>query len=440
MQDYFYSLADHLTGLLRSEEIYTCAFQGEDSDFVRFNRSRIRQAGHVVQQTVGLDLIAGRRHAAAELTLSGDPALDRARLAGLVAELRAVRVHAPDDPWLHYATTLHCSERLHPNGLPPGQVLAEAVLTAGREHDLVGILASGAVHAGFANSLGQRNWYTRHSFNLDWSLDLRADKAVKSRYAGFEWREDDLQARMAGAVAQVQALARPSRSVPPGRYRAYLTPVALEEVMGLLGWNGFSARAHRTGNTPLVKMVEEGARLHPELTISEHTAAGIAPDFQEAGFIRPRQIVLIDQGSYRECLVSPRSAAEYNLSCNGANALEAPVSLEVAPGILATNEVLKALDTGLYIGNLWYLNYSDRNAARITGMTRFATFWVEHGQIQAPLNVLRFDETLYHLLGDQLLGLTQEQELLLDPTSYGARSTRSARLPGALVAELNFTL
>ena len=63
-------------------------------------------------------------------------------------------------------------------------------------------------------------------------------------------------------------------------------------------------------------------------------------------------------------------------------------------------------------------------------MTRFATFWVEHGRIQAPVAVLRFDETLYHLLGDRLLGLTVEQELLLDPGSYGSRSTRSARLRG----------
>jgi predicted Zn-dependent protease len=73
-------------------------------------------------------------------------------------------------------------------------------------------------------------------------------------------------------------------------------------------------------------------------------------------------------------------------------------------------------------------------------MTRFATFWVENGRIQAPVNVMRFDETLYHLLGDPLLGLSAERELLLDPISYGARSCRSARLPGILVEGMNFTL
>ena len=37
----------------------------------------------------------------------------------------------------------------------------------------------------------------------------------------------------------------------------------------------------------------------------------------------------------------------------------------------------------VYVNNVWYLNYSDRSACRMTGMTRFATFWVEHGVIQA---------------------------------------------------------
>lgn len=72
--------------------------------------------------------------------------------------------------------------------------------------------------------------------------------------------------------------------------------------------------------------------------------------------------------------------------------------------------------------------------------TRFATFWVEHGEIQAPVNVMRFDETLYRVLGDNLLGLTAERSFLLDPSTYHARSTNSVRVPGALVGDFTFTL
>ena len=94
----------------------------------------------------------------------------------------------------------------------------------------------------------------------------------------------------------------------------------------------------------------------------------------------------------------------------------------------------------LYISNLWYLNFSDRSACRTTGMTRFATFWVEGGTIQSPLEVMRFDETLFSMLGEKLVGLTRERELLLDPGTYEQRSTRSAHLPGALVDDFTLTL
>ena len=102
--------------------------------------------------------------------------------------------------------------------------------------------------------------------------------------------------------------------------------------------------------------------------------------------------------------------------------------------------MLQALETGLYISNLWYLNFSDRPAGRITGMTRFATFWVEGGRIVAPVMPMRFDESIYRLLGDALVDLTRERELLPDSSTYGERQTSSVRLPGALVSALRFTL
>ncbi|MGZ8265478.1 MAG: metallopeptidase TldD-related protein, partial [Burkholderiales bacterium] len=138
--------------------------------------------------------------------------------------------------------------------------------------------------------------------------------------------------------------------------------------------------------------------------------------------------------------VSPRSAREYGLQTNGAGPEESPQSLEILPGDLVEADILRALDTGLYVGNLWYLNFSDRAAGRITGMTRFGTFWVEGGRITAPVHALRFDDTLYRMLGEKLVDLTDSPELLLSTWTYGERSTASSRLPGALLESMRFTL
>src|SRR5690606_5581939 len=120
---------------------------------------------------------------------------------------------------------------------------------------------------------------------------------VTTSYAGLEWSRDELDERAARTAAELAALARPARKIPPGRYRVYLAPAALEELFDLLAWGGFGARAHRSKTTPLLRMVEEGARLAPALSATENLAEGLAPDFQEQGFVRPPAVALIERGA-----------------------------------------------------------------------------------------------------------------------------------------------
>jgi len=86
---------------------------------------------------------------------------------------------------------------------------------------------------------------------------------VKCGYAGFVWDPAEFTRKVDAAAEQLAVLARPPRTIPPGRYRVYLAPEALYEIIGLLGWSGFGLKEHRTKQTVLLKMVEEDARLHP---------------------------------------------------------------------------------------------------------------------------------------------------------------------------------
>ena len=440
MEGYFHDVAAIVTNLLRGEEIHLTSFYGEDSDFVRLNQGRVRQAGAVAMRSLTVDLVRGRRHASGSVSLSGDLALDRMRIALLVEDLRERSTMVPEDPFLFYATEPRSSARRFANRLPSGGEALEEIQSAARGRDLVGIYAAGDVYRGFANALGQHNWYANSSYNLDWSFVHAADRAVTVNYAGFEWKREELERKVDGALAELELLSRPARTIPPGRYRVYLAPAALGDFLGLLGWGGFGLRAHRSKTTPLLRMIEQGQRLHPSVRLVENTRAGLAPDFQEEGFLRPDEVPLIEGGEYRECLASPRSAAEYGVPTNGAFAAEMPQSLEVGAGSIRRADVLRQLGAGIYIGNVWYLNYSDRVACRATGMTRFATFWVENGTLQAPLDVMRFDETIYRMLGENLVGLTAEREWILDPSTYSQRSTATTNVPGALIEDFTLTL
>jgi predicted Zn-dependent protease len=438
MEEYFRELSDTLCAGLAAGEVLLLNYRGESSDFVRLNHNRIRQAGHVRQQALELDLVRDSRVSGASMTLCGSRDIDLAGARVLLEQLRARLPLLPEDPHLNYASEVHGSYSRGENRLPEPGVAVETLLAAARGLDLVGIWASGEQSRGFANSLGQFNWHSTHSFNLDWSLYREGDKAVKQNYAGLVWSDDFLDRKFDYDRETLELLGQKPRTLTPGRYRVFLAPAALYELMEMVSWGGFGLKSHRTAQTPLLGMVREGFTLHRDVNIIENHASGLAPRFTRAGFIKPDRVTLIEAGAYRDCLASNRSAREYGTTVNCAG--EQPASLEIGGGGLHQDEVYSALDTGIYISNLWYCNFSDRNHCRITGMTRFACLWVEDGVPVAPLNVMRFDESILEILGAKLLAITEEREHLLDPSSYHQRSGASWKLPGVLVEDFTFTL
>jgi predicted Zn-dependent protease len=439
IEDYFETLAGVARASLAGRERFTATFEAEDTDFVRMNRGKVRQPGSVSQRYFSVRLIDGSRHAEHTLSLRGDPAVDGPAVRDAIAGLRAALPDLADDPLLLLPDAVRSSRSVRDGALPPSEAVIDEVLAAADGLDLVGIYAAGPIWRGFANSEGQRNWHATTAFNLQWSLYHRADKAVKSGFAGFAWDAAGFAARMQDARARLALIGRPSRALPPGKYRAYLSPSAMEEIAATLCWGGFSGRALKTKQSALSRM-QDGESLAPGVSLVEDTAGGVAPAFQSEGFARPPRVALVEGGKLVGSLVSPRTAREFGLPENGANGAEMPEALAMAGGTLPAADALAALDTGIAVGNLHYLNYSDRPAGRMTGMTRFATFWVEDGKVVAPIDVLRFDDTVYRLLGENLEALTRETEFILDAGTYQSRQLASLRVPGALVSEMAFTL
>lgn len=438
-RDAFYALTEHGTRSLRGEQVLLANFAGEESDFVRLNRAKVRQAMTIRQGNLTLSLVEGGRRDSTTLSLSGALDADRAQVTASVRSMQDGLAALPEDPFLLYSTEPSRSDRIDPGTLPPPDVALSTVLAGGEGTDLVGIYASGPIQRGFASSLGHRHFHEVSSFQLDWSLYHSTDKAISSSYATSRFHEAELRARMDAARAQLEHLGRPAKTVEPGAYRTFLTPAALSELVLLLNWGGVSVKAQRTKTSAIQRLADGEARCSPRFTLSERTANGLAPAFDEVGFVKPPSVDLVVEGRHAGALVSPRSAREYGLVAN-ASAEETLASADVEPGMLAESDVLAALDTGIYVSNLWYLNFSDRTNARVTGMTRFATFWVEHGRIVAPLNVMRFDDSLYRILGAALHDFTRERHVIQSTSTYGQRSVETLTLPGALIDGVSFTL
>jgi predicted Zn-dependent protease len=440
MKELFFTLAGYAFGQLRGNEVLLANFVGEVTDFVRFNHGQVRQPTTVRQAQLRLTLIEGRRRNEIALTLTGDAVQDREGLPAALQSLRNDLPHLPDDPYLLYSTEASRSERNDLGRLPSAAQAIEHVVDAARGTDLVGLLSSGPVLRGFASSLGARHWHAVDSFLLDWSLFHSGDKAVKSAWSGSTWDRNELAAWVESARSQLAHLGKPARTIEPGEYRAYLAPAAVDELLSMLNWSGVSEKAQRTKQSCIQRLVDGEASFSPLVQILEDAAGGLAPAFDEAGFTKPARVELVRDGRHVGSMVSPRTATEYDIPANGADEDEGMTAMSVAPGALPEEQALAALDTGLHVGNLHYLNFSDRAHGRVTGMTRFATFWVEGGRVVAPVNVMRWDDTLYRMLGDNLEALTDRAHWILDSRTYGHRSVQTSRVPGALLRKMAFTL
>ncbi|MFC0708480.1 TldD/PmbA family protein [Azorhizophilus paspali] len=436
-REHFHALLDSLRPLLRGDEGFTLDYRAEDSEFVRLNRARVRQAGQVRQIHATLALYLGERHARFELSLSGTLEEDRPHLRHALERLRALLPALAPDPHLRLNREPWRSESSEAGTLPEVATAVGQILDAAAGFDLVGIHAAGPQYQGFASSWGAFGWHAASSFNFDWSLFHANGQAVKSAYAGQHWDAGTFARRMASARERLEYLGRPALTLAPGNYRAYLAPAALDEILDMLA-GGFSAQALASGASPLQRLFAGSARLSPLVTLDERVAGGLAPAFTGEG--PRRDLRLLAAGLPGERLIGSRSAAEYGLTANGAGDHEQPLSLAMAGGELDERDILARLDTGLYIGNLWYLNFSDRPAGRLTGMTRFATFWVENGRIQAPVGTMRFDDSVFDFLGPHLEALTREPESILPAGTYGARQSGSRTLPGALLGCFTLTL
>jgi predicted Zn-dependent protease len=434
-----------LFGELLPEESLAVDFSGEASHFLRFNSGRVRQIGAVLQAGARFTYYRNGRTISSAFEVSGDERLDAERAEEALATARREAPLLPEDPYQVLPSASGRSSEEFSGRLPdpsflPHEVLGpgEAVTRAGA--DYVGIHSQGAVCRGAANSLGARHWFATETFCVDYSAWLPNGKAVKSAYAGREWDPAEYARRIAAARPRLEALSKPEKVIPPGDYRVYIAPDALNEFIPFFSWNGLGERCMREGESAWLALREGRRSTSPRFRLSQDFGLGAEPRFNEFGEVAPATLVLVEDGRLAATVVSSRSARQYGVASNAAPEEERVRSPAIDGGSLDEGKAIEEIGEGLYLSNLHYLNWSDNDSGRITGMTRFACFWVEGGEIAAPIKDMRFDESIYHLFGDKLVDLSRQRSLLPDTGTYFRRGLGGALLPGLLVEDFAFTL
>ena len=441
MREYFENITKELFKNIKSNELLIISFDAEESKFVRLNKGKIRQAGSVKQISMTLSLSTkDKRNLKSYVRLNGSFERDISTLIKTLNYLRRELPDLPKDPYMMFSTSIHSTEISSEKQSTSDEVILEHILNSATKLDLVGIFSSGSIYTGLANSLGQTNWHDDYSFSFDYSIYNKNNNAIKLNYSSKKWNKDDYDFILNKGIEKLAILSNPEKKITTGEYRVYLEPSALNEIIDMMAWGGFSYKSNKIGTSPLHLLNKKERKLNEHIYIDENIKDGLSANFNSDGFIKPEVISMIEKGEFRESLTSPRSSLEYSVVHNAASPSEYPSSIDMKAGSISDDKILETIDNGIYISNLWYLNFSDRNNGRMTGLTRFGCFLVENGKLTAPINTMRFDDSVYSILGDNLIGLTTSRELLIDSGTYEERSTSSARLPGAIVNNFKMTL
>ena len=436
----FNQLIANLLSKKEANEYFTLKLSSECSQFTRFNHAKVRQTGIVLDTWMQLTLIRDKRSAFRRFPLVGNWEIDWRETHNALQELRKELPLLALDPYLVLPLGTDTTWEVHSGNLLAEDAVASTVLEPINKLDFTGIYAGGIVVRAYADSSGQKHWFATDTFTLDYSIFNQQAQAVKGFFAGNNWDEQTYVAKISEAKQQLELLSLPPKKVPKGNYTTYFAPPAVGELLSMLSWGGVSEADIQQGNSALTALSRREKQLSPRFNLKENFQRGSVPRFNEWGEVTVSDVPVIEQGVLVNSLVNCRSAKEYQKQPNGANSNESLRAPEIDPGNLRSEQILSKLDTGLYVSNLHYLNWSDLPTGRVTGMTRYACFWVENGEIVAPIENLRFDETLYNFWGDNLIDFTDFQEFIPNVGTYDRRQLGGSMVPGMLVKDFTYTL
>ena len=440
MDKYFSKLNNFLFSTISDNEILITNFSGENSQFIRFNNSKVRQTGIVDDLNFSMMLLCNNRKCSISMTLKGNENNDKLLLESYLNKLRDDIKNIPEDPFIVYPVLSKSSKEIYSGKLLDFEKAADHLVPIMNGVDLTGIWASGKIFSGNANSLGLEHWFETETFSLDYSLITPTKKMVKACYAGTHWDQDNYEKYVLDSKNKLELMNKKPINVKPGEYRTYIAPAGVSDLIDMFSWGGVSEASIQQGDSSLIKLKNLEKKLSPCFSLSEDFSNGTVPRFNGMGEVAPERLPLIVSGTLKNTLVSSRTEKEYNVKSNYATSDEELRSPVMSSGNLNENDILSSIDKGVYLSNLHYLNWSDKIGGRITGMTRYACFWVENGEIVAPIENMRFDDTIYNIFGDNLEDTTNSLQLIPDIGTYEGRNLGGIHCPGIMLSSFSLTL
>lgn len=189
-------------------------------------------------------------------------------------------------------------------------------------------------------------------------------------------------------------------SLPTGQYTVLLEPAAVGQLLLFLSFMGFGSGTFVQRRSFMAGKIGElitGEKITVRDDAYNHQMLGMPFDYEGV----PRKSVeLITNGIAKAVVSNSRDAGQMGTESTGHAHIATksftpyPKHMVMDGGETTVQEIIKAVDSGIYITHFWYVNYLNPMMTMVTGTTRDGTFLIEQGKVTKPIVNMRMQQSI----------------------------------------------
>jgi predicted Zn-dependent protease len=289
--------------------------------------------------------------------------------------------------------------------------------------------AQGLVAAGFFDNtarwsaMGNKkgNFGFERRTSASFSTTMRTQDATGSGYTEHQAVQiGAVPARELSAVAarKAETSAHP-RALEPGRYTVILEPLAVDDLLGNLGYRALSMRTAEEGRSFLSRP-GGGTRVGEKVFAESVTLRSDPFDPRIPGApwgtdgLPARKVTWVENGVLKELVVD-----RYWARKTGRAPVPDPSNLILEGGSGTLDDLIAGAERALLVTRFWYIRMVNPQDLVVTGLTRDGVWLVEDGKIAHPVNNFRFNDSPVNLL--------RNVEAMSAPVASGNRALPAIR-------------
>jgi len=315
------------------------------------------------------------------------------------------------------------------------------IIKTGRPFQCFGTFTTGSTEIAIGNSKGL------FAYNKGTDAEFRLTIRGKNGSASGQCANRNIEkmdfVRLKNEVHKKTKMAQNPKNIKPGRYTVLLTPEAVRELIGFLGFLGFNSLLHSERRSCLSgKLGKKIFNKRFSLFDAPLDRRGFAFPFDFEG-VPKKKLLLVDKGIVRNLVYDRHTASKEGKRSTGhfINPATGPIPLHlvIKRGKKSYKKMVKKITSGIEITTFHYVNVVEPRSLLLTGMTRNGTFMIKNGEIAYPLKNLRFNQSVLDAFKN-IISISREARLVGGGNFYGPRFPLGSILPFITIEDFNFTV